>query len=85
MREMSATEVARRFSAVLDGAERGDTVAVVRGGRQVAVISPAPPANGALVRDIARDLEAGLFDAAFAEAVAQAGADADLDTDPWQH
>ena len=45
MREVSATEVSRNFSAVLDSTERGETILVTRGGVPVATIAPAPRAN----------------------------------------
>lgn len=54
MREMTTTEVSRNFSAVLDEAERGETIAVTRSGQRVALIVPAPRANGAAVLDVFR-------------------------------
>lgn len=47
MKVMTATEVARNFSAVLDATERGETIVVTRGSRRRAIISPALAANGA--------------------------------------
>jgi len=38
MKEMSASEVARSFSAALDGAEKGETIVITRGGRRVAMV-----------------------------------------------
>ncbi|WP_228811546.1 type II toxin-antitoxin system Phd/YefM family antitoxin [Nocardia otitidiscaviarum] len=38
---MTATEVARNLSAVLDEAEHGGTITVTRGGRRIATIMPA--------------------------------------------
>ncbi|MEV4104346.1 type II toxin-antitoxin system Phd/YefM family antitoxin [Nonomuraea sp. NPDC049649] len=46
MKAMSATEASRNFAAVLDQAERGETIVVTRGGKQIAVIGPAPTAPG---------------------------------------
>jgi prevent-host-death family protein len=52
MREITASEAARSFSAVLDSAEKGETTVVTRGGQRVAMIVPAPRANGAALREI---------------------------------
>jgi prevent-host-death family protein len=86
MREMSASEVARRFSAVLDGAEHGETILVTRGGRRVALIVPAPRANGQAVGEVLARWRGRLdVDDAFATHVAAAGdATVDLDRDPWR-
>ena len=46
---MTATEASRSFAALLDEAERGQTVVVTRGGRRIACIGPATPSNGAEV------------------------------------
>jgi prevent-host-death family protein len=83
---MPAAEAARRFSAVLDGAEQGETVVVTRGGRRVAFIVPAPRANGRALADVLDRwhgrLEVG---STFAADVAAAGAaPSDLDGDPWR-
>lgn len=43
---MTATEASRSFAALLDEAERGQTVVVTRGGRRIASIGPATPSNG---------------------------------------
>lgn len=51
MRRMSATEVARCFSQVLDEVEAsGESVLVVRHGRPLVKISPAEAGNGARLR-----------------------------------
>jgi|tagenome__1003787_1003787.scaffolds.fasta_scaffold18004679_2 prevent-host-death family protein len=82
---MSATEVARRFSAVLDDAENGEAVVITRGGRQVAMLVPAPRANGGALLDVFRRWQ-GLvpigdsFEADVAEIRQN---DPDLDRDPW--
>jgi len=52
---MSASEAARNFSAVLDSAEHGETIVVTRSGRRVALIAPAPRANGGAVLDLFDD------------------------------
>ena len=51
---MTATEASRRFAAVLDEAERGETIVVTRGGRRVAMIGPAPTASGRAVKELLR-------------------------------
>jgi prevent-host-death family protein len=87
MREMSASEASRNFSAVLDAAERGDTVVVTRAGRRVALITPAPRANGAALRALLGRWQGDpALDDAFAAQVlaAREVAPADLDTDPWR-
>lgn len=43
---MTATQVSRAFSAVLDDIDRGETIVISRDGRQVAILSPVPAANG---------------------------------------
>lgn len=40
------TEASRSFAALLDEAERGETVVVTRGGRRIAAIGPATAGNG---------------------------------------
>lgn len=54
MTMMTATEVARSFSAVLDSVANGETIVITRGGQRVAELTPTPAANGATVRDILR-------------------------------
>jgi len=49
MRTVTATEASRTFAALLDEAERGQTVVVTRGGRRIASIGPATAGNGAEV------------------------------------
>ncbi|MEV4802059.1 type II toxin-antitoxin system prevent-host-death family antitoxin [Nonomuraea sp. NPDC049421] len=50
MKVMTATEASRSFATVLDEAERGETIVVTRGGKQIAVIGPAPTAPGRMVK-----------------------------------
>ncbi|MEU6778388.1 type II toxin-antitoxin system prevent-host-death family antitoxin [Nonomuraea angiospora] len=50
MKVMTATEASRSFAAVLDEAEHGETIVVTRGGKQIAVIGPAPTAPGRMVK-----------------------------------
>jgi prevent-host-death family protein len=55
MREMTATEVARRFSEVLDAVEHhNESVAIVRRGRTVARLGPAGGATGKALKKLAR-------------------------------
>ncbi len=51
MKTLTATEVARRFSSVLDSVERGEHIVITRGGRSIAELTPRPAANGAAVRE----------------------------------
>jgi prevent-host-death family protein len=84
---MSASEASRNFSAVLDAAENGETVVVTRSGRRVALIAPAPRANGGAVLDLFERWRGNpAFDEAFEERVnaARNSVSAELDTDPWR-
>jgi prevent-host-death family protein len=63
MRIVTATEASRSFAALLDEAERGETVVVTRGGRRIATIGPAPAANGTALRVL---LQAAVSDDTFA-------------------
>ena len=54
MRTVTATEAARNFAAVLDEAERGETIIVTRGGRRVATIGPASACPGRAVKELLR-------------------------------
>lgn len=50
VKDVSATDVARRFSEVLDSVEhRNESFRVIRAGRPVARITPVSRANGKLV------------------------------------
>ncbi|MCP3797858.1 type II toxin-antitoxin system prevent-host-death family antitoxin [Allokutzneria sp. A3M-2-11 16] len=82
MKVLTASEASRRFSAVLDEVEEGETIVVTRGGRRVALLSPAPRANGAELAALARRW-AGRLDEGFAGDVAGARAGVGLDEDPW--
>lgn len=87
MREMSASEVSRSFSAVLDSAEHGETIVVTRAGRRVAVITPAPRANGAALRAVFERWHGNpALDDTLATRVTatRETASAELDTDPWR-
>lgn len=55
MREISATEAARRFSEVLDAVEhRGESFVIRRKGRAVARLEPAGTCTWGELRDILR-------------------------------
>jgi len=55
VKEISATEAARGFSALLDAVEHdGETFVVTRGGRGIARIQPASGVSGAVVKSILR-------------------------------
>lgn len=87
MREMTASEASRNFSAVLDAAERGETIVVTRAGRRVAVLAPAPRANGAALREVFERWRGNpALDDAFAANVAAARdtASTEADADPWR-
>lgn len=84
---MSASEASRNFSAVLDAAEHGETIVVHRGGRRVALIAPAPRANGKALLDVVERWRGrDELDEAFAENVARSRASVttEPDTDPWR-
>lgn len=54
MTTMTATDVARNLSAVLDAVANGETVVITRGGRRIAQLTPTSAANGGAVADIFR-------------------------------
>ena len=49
---MTATEASRRFAALLDAVERGETVIVTRGGQRIASVAPATSGNGRAVMEL---------------------------------
>ncbi len=55
LKQLSATEAARRFSEVLDRVERGgDSYVVIRHGRAVAMIGPAGGGTGKALKEALR-------------------------------
>ncbi len=55
MKQLSATDAARRFSEVLDSVEsKGESFVVVRHGRAVATIGPAYAGTGRAVKEMLR-------------------------------
>jgi antitoxin (DNA-binding transcriptional repressor) of toxin-antitoxin stability system len=56
MKEISATEAARGFSALLDAVEhQHETFVVIRGGKSIARIEPATGTTGAAVKTLLLD------------------------------
>ncbi len=80
MRTVTATEASRSFAALLDEAERGQTVVVTRGGRRIASIGPANASNGAEVIAL---LASNAVDEDFAADVLAARDDVDLGGPGW--
>jgi antitoxin (DNA-binding transcriptional repressor) of toxin-antitoxin stability system len=89
MKTLTVTEVARNFSAVLDGVEREqEEVVLVRNRRRIARLVPEPPARNALevLGDLYRTLDEGTADAlAAAVNATRKGGRGTLDEmrDPW--
>jgi len=85
MREMTTSEVSRNLSAVLDEAERGGTIAVTRSGKRVALIVPAPRANGAALAEVFRRWSGQLsIDDEFEAAVEEKRIMPERLEDPWR-
>ena len=80
MRTMTATEASRAFSALLDEAERGETIVVTRGGKRVAIIAPSPANNGSQVIEL---LTSTKVDPGFADDVRAARDAVTLDGPAW--
>jgi prevent-host-death family protein len=81
---MTAAEASRHFSTVLDRAEHGETITIVRHGRVVATVAPAPKRTGHDLRLALENSEAPPFDAAYESDIA-AGMSLVSDDmrDPW--
>ena len=56
MKTLTSTQVSRNFSAVLDEVDNGETIVITRDGRQLAILTPVPSANGAAVTAALADL-----------------------------
>lgn len=81
MKEVSATEAARRFAALLDAVEHeGESFVVSRNGRQVAAIHPVPGATGRGVKDL---LLAGPRDARWAGDLRELRGTLPIGASPW--
>jgi prevent-host-death family protein len=87
MKEMTASEASRNFSALLDEAEHGETFLVTRNGRRAVLIAPAPRANGRALNAVFDVWEgrAGVDDE-FVDGVESIrdAASPELDGDPWR-
>jgi len=82
MKTMTATEASRHFSDLLDAAERGETITIIRGNHPVAEIGPAHRRTGADLRAALADVPPpdDKFSQAIAEAVAMVTSEV---RDPW--
>lgn len=80
MRTVTATEASRSFAALLDEAERGQTVVITRGGQRIAAIGPASASNGTEVMAL---LESHPTDESFAADVLAARAAVTLEGPAW--
>jgi prevent-host-death family protein len=78
---VTATEASRRFSDLLDAVERGETVAITRGRRAVAVVSPAAAGTGRGLRAALAGLPP--LDDDLERDIAAASAMLDEGGDPW--
>jgi prevent-host-death family protein len=56
MKVLTATHVSRHLSAVLDEVDQGETVVITRDGRELAILTPVPAANGDATTAALRDL-----------------------------
>lgn len=82
MKQLSATDVSRRFAEVLDNVERsGESYIVVRHGRAVATIGPASDGTGKKLKDA---LRANRPDDAWADELRELRNSIDPVTDPWR-
>jgi prevent-host-death family protein len=82
MRTMTASEVSRQFSTMLDQAEHGETIVITRAGRRVAMLSPAPAGNGGALLDAISGWGAP-DDPNFDRDLSAVRAAVSLDEDPW--
>jgi prevent-host-death family protein len=82
MKQLSATDVSRRFSEVLDAVERqGESYVVVRHGRAVATIGPT---SGGAGKALKQALRANQPDAAWAGELQELREGLEPVTDPWR-
>lgn len=81
MKQLSATDAARRFSDVLDSVEsKRESFVVVRHGRAVATIGPASVGTGRALKDV---LRAHRPDAEWAAELRELRESVGPGTDPW--
>lgn len=83
MKVMTASEVSRAFSAVLDEAEHGETIVITRAGRRVATITAASAATWGSLRGALVDWTPP-SDPDVEDDMRAARATVTLDEDPWQ-
>jgi antitoxin (DNA-binding transcriptional repressor) of toxin-antitoxin stability system len=82
MKEISATEAARGFAALLDAVEHeGETFVVRRNGRLVAAVQPVPGATGRAVKDL---LAGGPRDTRWAEDLRDLRSGLPVGASPWE-
>jgi antitoxin (DNA-binding transcriptional repressor) of toxin-antitoxin stability system len=82
MKQLSATDAARRFSDVLNSVEsRRETFVVLRRGRAVAKIGPALAGTGEMLKDALREHRP---DAEWAGELRQLRESVGPPTDPWR-
>ena len=77
---ITATDAARNFASTLDRAEHGETIVITRGGRPVARLTPAAPANGAAFKRLLTEP----VDSDFAKDVTEARATLHTQEREWQ-
>jgi antitoxin (DNA-binding transcriptional repressor) of toxin-antitoxin stability system len=81
VRQVTATEAARRFSEMLDSVENGrESFVVVRRGRAVATVGPATGSTGRDLKDI---LKRNRPDAGWADELRELRQSVGSETDPW--
>jgi antitoxin (DNA-binding transcriptional repressor) of toxin-antitoxin stability system len=81
MRQVTATEAARRFSEMLDSVENGrESFVVIRRGRAVATVGPAAGSTGRDLKDV---LKRNRPDAAWADELRELRDSIGSETDPW--
>jgi len=83
MKVMSASEVSRAFSAVLDEAEQGETIVITRAGRRVATITATSAATWGSLRAALADWTP-TPDPTLEYDMRAARTAVTLDEDPWQ-
>jgi antitoxin (DNA-binding transcriptional repressor) of toxin-antitoxin stability system len=82
MRQVTATEAARRFSEMLDSVENGrESFVVIRRGRAVATVGPATGSTGRDLKDV---LTRNRPDAAWADELRELRRSVGSETDPWR-
>lgn len=80
MRTMTATDASRAFAALLDEAERGETIIITRGGKRIATVGPADISNGS---DVVALLAHAPVDPTFASDVGAAREAVELSEPAW--